>query len=65
MHAGPQLYKTVEAAVYTTLVYANDTNSVPLGKVHACCQLVLRALHAWLGYYNDHQVLWLHLQMTI
>lgn len=27
---GPQLYKTVEAAVYTTLVYANDTNSVPL-----------------------------------
>jgi len=22
--------------------------------------LVLRALHAWLGCYNDHQLLWLH-----
>ncbi len=40
MHAGPQLYKTVEAAVYTTLVYANDTNSVPLGNVYAHCRRV-------------------------
>lgn len=29
---GPQLYKTAEAAVYTSLVYANDTSTVPLGQ---------------------------------
>ena len=29
---GPQLYKTAEAAVYTSLVYANDTSTVPLGE---------------------------------
>ncbi|KAL3157193.1 hypothetical protein ABBQ38_001432 [Trebouxia sp. C0009 RCD-2024] len=27
---GPQFYKTAEAAVYTSLVYANDTSTVPL-----------------------------------
>nr|QOL01215.1 putative extracellular protein TR9_023 [Trebouxia lynnae] len=27
---GPQLYKTAEAAVYTSLAYANDTSTVPL-----------------------------------
>ena len=30
--AGPKLTKTVEAAVYTTLAYANDTSTIPLGE---------------------------------
>ena len=30
--AGPQLYKTAEAAVYTSLVHANDSSTVSLGQ---------------------------------
>ena len=37
--AGPKLTKTVEAAVYTTLAYANDSSTIPLGASQADAQL--------------------------